>query len=66
MDSIAKAKEKGTEFSRRAQATPDVVENIRKMRAEGIMIRDIMAKVGLSKASVYRALGADEERRPPE
>jgi len=63
MDGIAKAKEKGTKFGRRAQATPDVIENIRKMRAEGMMIRDIMAKVGLSKASVYRALGADEERR---
>jgi DNA invertase Pin-like site-specific DNA recombinase len=60
MDGIAKAKEKGTKFGRKAQATPDVVEDIRKMRADGMMIREIMEKVGLSKASVYRALGSNE------
>lgn len=57
MDGIAKAKEKGTKFGRKAQTTPDVIEDIRKMRADGLMIREIMDKVGLSKASVYRALG---------
>ncbi|MCZ7908335.1 MULTISPECIES: recombinase family protein [Agrobacterium] len=61
MDGIAKAKEKGTKFGRKAQATPDVVADIRRMRTEGLMIREIMEKVGLSKASVYRALGRDGE-----
>lgn len=60
MDGIAKAKEKGTKFGRKAQTTPDVIEDIRKMRADGMMIREIMEKVGLSKASVYRALGPGE------
>lgn len=60
MDGIAKAKERGTRFGRKTQATPDVVENIRRMRAEGLMVREIMEKVGLSKASVYRALCAGE------
>lgn len=60
MDGIAKAKEKGTKFGRKAQATPDVVADIRRMRSEGLMIREIMEKVGLSKASVYRALGRED------
>ncbi|TNM66437.1 recombinase family protein [Aliirhizobium smilacinae] len=61
MDGIAKAKENGTKFGRKAQATADVVADIRRMRADGLMIREIMAKVGLSKASVYRALGGDSD-----
>lgn len=61
MDGIAKAKEKGTKFGRKAQATVDVVADIRRMRANGLMIREIMTKVGLSKASVYRALGGDSD-----
>ena len=57
MDGIAKAKDNGTKFGRKAQATPDVISDIRRMRDEGLLIREIMAKVGMSKASVYRALG---------
>ncbi len=56
MDGIAKAKEKGTKFGRKPQATPDVVASIRQMRADGLLIKDIMQATGLSKASVYRAL----------
>lgn len=61
MDGIAKAKEKGTKFGRKPQATPDVVASIREMRDGGMLIRDVMKATGLSKASVYRALqgGAD-------
>lgn len=58
MDGIVKAKEKGTKSV--AQATPDVVADIRRMRSKGLMIREIMEKVGLSKASVYRALGRED------
>ncbi|WGI74535.1 recombinase family protein [Sinorhizobium meliloti] len=64
MDGIAKAKADGTKFGRKPQATPDVVADIRRMRAEGLMIREIMEKVGLSKASVYRALGGEGPERP--
>lgn len=56
MDGIAKAKAKGTKFGRRTQATPDVVTEIRRLRGEGMLIKDIMARTGLSKATVYRAL----------
>jgi DNA invertase Pin-like site-specific DNA recombinase len=55
-DGIAIAKARGTKFGRKAKATDDVAENIRTMRADGLMIREIMAKTGLSKATVYRAL----------
>ncbi|WP_043062220.1 recombinase family protein [Brucella anthropi] len=56
MDGIAKAKAKGTKFGRKTQATPDVVTEIRRLRGEGALIKDIMARTGLSKATVYRAL----------
>lgn len=57
MDGIAKAREKGTKFGRRTQATPDIVMEIQRLRGEGALIKDIMARTSLSKATVYRALG---------
>ncbi|MCZ4089088.1 recombinase family protein [Sinorhizobium psoraleae] len=56
MDGIAKAKAKGTKFGRQPKATDDVTADIRKMRDDGLLIREIMTKTGLSKATVYRAL----------
>ncbi|MGE3993129.1 recombinase family protein [Pseudorhodoplanes sp.] len=56
MDGIAKAKERGVNFGRRKQLTDDVVKHIRKRRRHGATIPQIMKDVGLSKASVYRAL----------
>lgn len=56
MDGIAKAKSKGTKFGRKTQATPEVISEIRRLRAEGMLIKDIMSGTGLSKATVYRAL----------
>ena len=56
MDGIAKAKSKGTKFGRKTQATPEVVSEIRRLRAEGMLIKEIMSGTGLSKATVYRAL----------
>jgi len=60
-DGIAKAKANGVRFGRKTEATPDVVADIRRMRAEGMLIKDIMNSVGLSKATVYRALGSNVE-----
>lgn len=68
MDGIAKAKEKGTKFGRKAQVTPEVAADILKMREDGALIPDIMRKTGLSKASIYRALelaGKAEAPQPP-
>lgn len=61
MDGIAKAKDNKVKFGRKPKKTPDVVAEVRRMRGEGMMIREIMAEVGLSKASVYRALGTEAE-----
>lgn len=55
-EGIAKAQDRGVKFGRKAKVTPEVQERIRAMRADGAMIKDIMADTGLSKASVYRAL----------
>ena len=56
MDGIANAKIKGTKFGRKVQLTPEVVADINKMRSDGELIRDIMVKTSLSKATIYRAL----------
>lgn len=56
-EGIAKAQDRGVKFGRKAKATPEVQDQIRQMRADGVLIKDIMAETGLSKASVYRALG---------
>ncbi|AQT43462.1 Site-specific DNA recombinase [Bartonella apihabitans] len=60
MDGIAKAKANGVQFGRKTQATPDVVAEIKRLRSEGMLIKEIMKRVGLSKASVYRALSEGE------
>lgn len=60
MDGIASAKAKGTKFGRKTKATDDIATSIRTMREEGMLIREIMTKTGLSKATVYRALGPAE------
>lgn len=58
MDGIASARAKGTKFGRKPKVNGDVTGVIRTLRAEGLMIREIMAHTGLSKATVYRALSA--------
>ncbi len=56
MDGIAKAKKNGVRFGRRPKTTPDKVREIKFMR-ETMTVPQIMKATGLSKASVYRALG---------
>ena len=51
MDGIAKAKERGVHFGRKLTLTPD-----RIARLGGSTVPNIMRHMGLSKASVYRAL----------
>ena len=56
MDGIAKAKERGIKFGRKLDLTPERVAEIRSLRAAGTTVPDIIRQVGLSKATVYRAL----------
>jgi DNA invertase Pin-like site-specific DNA recombinase len=57
MDGIKKAKERGVRFGRKLELVPEKVKQIRKLRAAGSTVPDIVRQIGLSKASVYRALG---------
>jgi len=58
MDGIAAAKGNGVKFGRKVQLTPDVMAAIHKMRNDGVLIREIMMEMKLSKATIYRALAA--------
>lgn len=58
MDGIAKAKADGVRFGRKRKTTPEVALEVRSMRAGGKTVPEIMKAVGLSKASVYRALSS--------
>jgi DNA invertase Pin-like site-specific DNA recombinase len=57
MDGIKKAKQRGVRFGRKLQLVPQKVKQIRKLRASGCTVPHIIRHIGLSKASVYRALG---------
>lgn len=57
MDGIAKAKDRGVKFGRRPELTPESISQIKKLRKSGQTVPEIMRRVSLSKASVYRALG---------
>ena len=58
MDGIAKAKERGIYFGRKPDLTAERIVEIKSLRAEGTTVPDIIRKVGLSKATVYRALNS--------
>ncbi len=56
-EGIAKAQERGVKFGRKLELTPERCQEIKEMRDSGMLIKDVMAQTGLSKASIYRALG---------
>lgn len=56
LDGIAKAKENGVHFGRKAKLTDDQIEEMQSKRAEGVLIRELMSEYKLSKASIYRLL----------
>jgi DNA invertase Pin-like site-specific DNA recombinase len=64
MDGIAKAKEQGVRFGAKAKLTTVQIAELRQKRADGALIRDLMAAYGLSKASVYRYLEAKKFIEP--
>ena len=57
LDGIAKAKERGVRFGVVPKLTDEVKTQIQKLREDGITVPAIMRETGLSKASIYRALG---------
>ena len=56
MEGIAKAKQNGVPFGRKAKVTDKQIEEMRSKRSEGVLIKDLMSQYQLSKASVYRLL----------
>ena len=55
-DGIALAISKGVVFGRKSTLTNDEVLEMKSLRASGVMIKDLMIKYGLSKASIYRLM----------
>jgi len=60
MDGIKKAKDRGVQFGKRPALTKEQIADLREKRAAGTMIKDLMAHYGLSKATIYRYLGASQ------
>ena len=58
-EGIAKAQERGVRFGRKRELTPERCNEIKDMRNAGKLIKEIIDETGLSKASIYRALGSD-------
>jgi DNA invertase Pin-like site-specific DNA recombinase len=57
-DGINKAKADGVRFGPKPLLTLEVVHKIKELRADGASLPEIMRRMKLSKASVYRALNA--------
>lgn len=56
MEGIAKSRENGVQFGRKAKLTDDQVAEMHQKRKDGVLIKDLMQEFSLSKASVYRLL----------
>ena len=54
MDVIKKAKDRGVYFGKRPALTVDQIEELRKKRQQGTLIKNLMAHYGLSKATISR------------
>jgi DNA invertase Pin-like site-specific DNA recombinase len=59
-DGIETAKKRGIKFGRKKVLAEQQIEEIKQMRNDGYMIREIMEKFNVSKATVYRTLGPAE------
>ncbi len=57
MDGIERARKRGVRFGKRPALTDEQVSELRKEREDGVLIKDLMARYRLSKASIYRYLG---------
>ena len=57
-DGINRAKAEGVRFGPKPLLTIEVVQKIKELRSDGATVPEIMRRMKLSKASVYRALSA--------
>lgn len=56
LEGIAKAKSNGVKFGAKPKLTAEQIEEMKRKRSDGVLIKNLMAEYGLSKASVYRLL----------
>jgi DNA invertase Pin-like site-specific DNA recombinase len=59
-EGIAAAKRRGVRFGHKHHLTPVQIAQLRQARQDGLLIRQLMDRYGLSKASVYRYLAQDQ------
>ena len=60
MHGIKKAKDRGVQFGKRPALTENQIIEMRDKRANGTLIKDLMAEYSLSKATIYRYLSKNE------
>lgn len=58
LDGIAKAKTNGVKFGAKTKLTDEQLTQMKSERESGVLIKDLMSKYKLSKASIYRLLSA--------
>jgi DNA invertase Pin-like site-specific DNA recombinase len=63
MDGIAKARDRGVKFGRKAQLLRDLIKEIQTLRVDGMTVPQIMRQTKLSRASIYRALGRFDQQQ---
>jgi DNA invertase Pin-like site-specific DNA recombinase len=63
-DGINKAKADGVRFGPKPLLTAEVVKKIKELRVDGLTVAEIMRRMKLSKASIYRALASGDLNAP--
>jgi DNA invertase Pin-like site-specific DNA recombinase len=58
-DGIAMAKSKNVKFGRKPTLQSEQIEEMKSLRASGVLIKDLMAKYSLSKATIYRLMPSE-------
>lgn len=59
LDGISRALENGVKFGRKSKLSDKQVSELISERQNGVKIKDLMSKYSLSKASIYRLMGAN-------
>jgi DNA invertase Pin-like site-specific DNA recombinase len=63
-DGIAAALNRGVKFGAKPKLTDDQVQQMKEERQSGVLIRELRAKYGLSRATVYRLLALNDDQQP--
>ena len=62
MDGIKKAKDRGIQFGKKPALTDNQIAELCNKRAQGTLIKDLMAHYSLSKATIYRYLSQNQAK----